>query len=169
MGLLSDKTRSVVASPKVGSLEHYFSDELATAAVSNAESSPEAAKDALLIAADYLKRGVPLPGILASHLADAIGAAMAKPQELRAKALTDELLLSAVNRRPSANWLLVGAAVERHISQGASKDRALLDVSDEYGISKTTTKRYWKEYKPRSLEFQAEIDVWRLHQKPPTF
>jgi len=158
-----------VAKPKEGSLDHYFSDERATDALANAESDPEAAKVALLIAADYVRRGAPLPGNLADHIAGAIEAAMAKPKNLRAKALTYELRLSAVNRRPKADWALIGSDVERHITRGASQDRALLDVSDKYGLSKSTAERYWNDYKSRSLELQADVDDWLHRQKPPTF
>ena len=167
MDLPTDK--AVVAPPKEGGLDHYFLDELATSALANAESDPEAAKDALLIAAGYIKRGVPLPGNLADHIAGAIEAAMAKPKERRAKALTDELSLSAVNRRPKADWALVGADVERHISEEANEDKALLDMSDKYGISKSTTLRYWNTYKSHSLVFEADFENWLSRQKPPTF
>jgi hypothetical protein len=109
MDLPTDK--AVVVKLKEEGLDHYFSDELATDALANAEFDPEAAKDALLIAGDYIKRGVPLPDILAHHIAGAIEEAMAKPKKLRAKALTDELRLSAVNRRPKADWALLGADV----------------------------------------------------------
>lgn len=168
MGLLTNKAAPVLATPEKLSLDHFFSDEAATNALANAESDPEAAKDALLIAADYINRGVPLPGILANHIAKAIEAAMAKPKKLRAKALTDELRLSAVNCRPKADWLSIGADVEFHISKGASQDRALLDVSVQYRVSKSTAERYWKEYKPRSLAFQADVEKRLLPQKPPT-
>ncbi len=156
MDLPTDK--AFVTTPKEQSLDHYFSDEVATDALAKAESDPEAAKDALLIAADYIKRGVPLPGILAHHIAGAIEAAMAKPKELRAKALTDELRLSAVNRRPKADWALVGADVEHHINEHQrGKDRALLDVSERHNIDKRTAERYWRKYKQRSAGFQADM------------
>lgn len=162
MGLLTNKTTCVVELPKVGSLDHYFSDERATAAVSNAASNPEAAKDALLIAADYLKRGVPLPGILASHLADAIEAAMEKPEKLRAKALTDELRLTANNRRPRKNYVHIGAEIEREISDHGNEEMALLKISEIHNIDKSTAWRYWQDYQSAS---KAEIKFRRAISK----
>lgn len=166
MGLLTDK-----AKPVIDKLEQYFSDEAATEALALVETSdPNAAKDALLLAAGYIERGVALPGNLAHYLVKAIETAMAEPtQKQRAKALTVALGLTALNKRPVGDWASVGADVELHISKGASEDRALLDVSDQYGISKSTTKRYWKEYQRCSLAFQADVDNKLASQKPPTF
>lgn len=171
MGMLSDKPK-----PGLDALEQYFADDAATAALSLSESDPEAAKDALLIAAGYIRRGEVLPGNLADNLAGAIEAAMAKPPRLRAKAFTDELRLTAKNRRPASNWISIGAEVERQIKGGKNQETAIGDVEANTDISFSTIQRYWKEYVKVSVKYDAEVksrSEKRVEksssQKPPTF
>lgn len=64
-----------------------------------AEADPEEAAKVLLLAAEYLRSGQRMPSQLAVFVADAFEAAMSQPQNLRAKALTDWLYLSAKNKR----------------------------------------------------------------------
>lgn len=64
-------------------LEQYFADDVATVFLGKAKSDPDAARDALLIAAGYIRRGEALPGNLADHLAGAIEAAIRYEIELR--------------------------------------------------------------------------------------
>ena len=166
MGLLTDK-----AKPVIDKLDQYLSDDAATEVLALVMTKdPNVAKEALLLAAGYIERGIALPGNLADYLVKAIETSMAKPTEKeRAKALTVALGLTGLNKPPAGDWASIGADVELHISKGASQDRALLDVSDQYGVSKSTTKRYWNKYKLGSLAFQADVEKKLLSQKPPTF
>lgn len=160
MGLLTDK-----AKPVIDKLEQYFSDDAATEALALVKTrDPDAAKDALLLAAGYIERGVALPGNLADYLVKAIETSMAKTTEKqRAKALTVALGLTGLNRRPVSDWASVGADVERHINERHNgEDRALQDVSEQYGIAKRTAERNWHDYKLASAKFEED-----LRQKVP--
>jgi hypothetical protein len=160
MGLLTDKPTPVIAAPKIDSLEHYFADDAATDALARAESDHDAARDALLIAAEYIRRGEALPGNLADHIAGAIEAAMVKPQKVRAKALTDKLHLTANNRKPKKDYVSIGAEIERHISKHSSEDKALLDICEIHNIGKSTAWRYWQDYQSASkkeIQFRRTI------------
>ncbi len=160
MGLLTDK-----AKPVIDKLEHHFSDEAATEALALVMTKdPNAAKDALLLAAGYIARGVALPGNLADYLVKAIDTSMTEPtQKKRAKALTVALGLTALNKRPVSDWASFGADVERHIKEHHSDvGKALQDVSSQYGIDMRTAERYWHDYKLASAKFEED-----LRQKVP--
>jgi hypothetical protein len=152
MGMLTDETPS-----HRDSLEQYFADDAATDALALADSDPEAAKSVLLIASGYIRRGEALPGNLAEYLVEAIETAMAKPQKLRAKALTDELMLTANNRRPAGDWARTGGEVERRVNAGESPEKAILDLSLDTGISDRTIKRYWDKYKTLAAQLDADM------------
>ncbi len=152
MGMLTDKT-----SPKRDSLEQYFADDAATDALALSDSDPDAAKKVMLIAAGYIRRGEALPGNLAEYLVEAIEAAMAKPVKLRAKALTDELGLTANNRRPRGDWATIGAEVERRVNAGESPEKAIVDLSLDTGISDRTIKRYWPKYRLAAKKFDDSL------------
>lgn len=148
MGKLTDKTP-----PKHDSLEQYFADDAATDALALLDSDPNSARDALLFVAGYIRRGEALPGNLAAFLVDAIEAAMAQPPKLRAKALTDELGLTANNRRPAGDWATIGAEVERLVKAGDSEEKAIGALSDETGVSDRTVQRYWDKYRLAAKKF----------------
>jgi hypothetical protein len=156
MGILTDKPK-----PGGNRLEQYFADDAATEALALVDSDPDAAKNALLIVADYIQRGEALPGNLADFLVAAIEAAMAKPVELRAKAFTDELGLTANNRRPAGDWLAIGAEVERLVKAGNSEEKAIGALSDETGVSDRTVKRYLDKYRLAAKKFDASFR-WNL-------
>lgn len=160
MDLPTDK-----AKPGIDKLEQYFSDDAATEVLALVMTKDtNAAKEALLLAAGYIGRGVALPGNLADYLVKAIETAMAEPtQKQRAKALTVALGLTALNRRPVSDWASVGADVERHINERHSGlGKALQDVSSQYGIDMRTAERNWHEYKLASAKFEED-----LRQKVP--
>lgn len=70
------------------------------------EADPDAASEVLALVVVYLRERKSLPGMLADYIADAFELAVAKPKELRAKQLTDELNLTANNKRKVAvTWL----------------------------------------------------------------
>jgi hypothetical protein len=154
MGMLTDKPK-----PGHNSLEHYFADDAATEALALVKTrDPDAARDALLLAAGYIQRGEVLPGNLADFLVNAIEAAMAKPTEKqRAKTLTVELGLTGLNSRPVGSWATVGGEVESRVNAGESPENACIDVSAESGISDRTVKRYWDKYKKAAAQFDADM------------
>jgi hypothetical protein len=75
--------------------------------LTRAKSDPDAAALALQWMAMSLRKYGKMPQGLADHLADAIEASMGKPAKHRAKALTDELGLTAKNRRLAADVFTV--------------------------------------------------------------
>lgn len=147
--MMSNKERNILA--------EYLADDVATDFLARAESDPDAARDALLVAAGYIRRGEAFPGNLADHLAGAIEAAMAKPEKHRAKALTDELNLTANNARLSGDWMTIGDDVERLIEGGSTQKKAFADIGLRYGISVSTVKRFWAKFVPLLAEFEADM------------
>jgi hypothetical protein len=151
---MSDKPK-----PGCNSLEQYFADDAATEALALiGTEDTNAAHDALLLAAGYIERGEPLPGNLANYLVMAITKAMAMPEHKRAKSLTDNLGLTAKNRRKKGSWSTIGGEIERRVSAGTSPENACLDVSAETGISDRTVKRYWDQYKRIAAQFDADMN-----------
>lgn len=152
------------------SLENFFADEQVTDYLAHAESDPEAARNALLIAAQYIRQGKVLPGNLANHLAGAIEAAMAKPQRSWARELSVELHLTSLNRRPADDWATIGSEVAYLIEEGHSQEDAFGKVADNYKISFETVKKYWRIYKPAADSFYADMQSHTSKgEKPPTF
>lgn len=146
-------------------LAEYFADDDATAFLAKAESDPDAARDALLIAAGYIRRGDALPGNLAEHLAGAIEAAMAKPEKLRAKALTDELNLTANNARPAGDWAHIGCEAEELVRKGLTQEKAFGKISNKYDMSEITVRRYFRQCdKAQAL---IDADLLKRGIKPP--
>lgn len=138
-------------------LEQYFADDAATDALALLDSDPNSARDALLLVAGYIERGEALPGNLADYLVYAIEAAMAKSVKLRAKALTDELGLTANNRRPVGDWATIGAEVERLVKAVDSEEKAIGALSDKTGLSDRTVKRYWDKYRLAAKKFDDSL------------
>ncbi len=128
-------------------------------ALRRADADPDAAAEALLIAADYLRRGEPLPRLLVEHLAGAIEAAMGKPAARRGSELLHELKLTARNRRPASDWLDVGAAFEQLVDDGASDTAAKTRVAADFGISETTVLSYARAYRQALALAQDAPDV----------
>ena len=101
-----------------------------------AEADPDAAAELLQLAVAYLRNRKPLPPMLADYIADAFESAALKPRDYRAKQLTDELNLTANNRRKvQADWLdayevLIG-------DSGISKNAAANKLKEKTGIGKT--------------------------------
>ena len=129
-------------------------------ALSRADSDPDAAAEALLIAAEYLRAGTPPPRDLADHLAGAIEASMRKPRDKRGAALLLELKLTARNRRPAADWFAVGAAFERLVDDEALTDStAKMKVAQDFHISESTALAYVKAYRKALASVQDDLDV----------
>lgn len=131
-------------------------DARAVDALANAPSDPEAAAQALLLAAEYIRAGAPMPKALVEHLAGAIEASMAKPKGAREKALLQELKLTALNARPK-DYYLVGQLVEDSIRRGNKPIDAIADAMGDPRVnikSPTTIKKLHKKY----LAAMAEHD-----------
>jgi hypothetical protein len=117
-------------------------------ALIRAESDPDMAAKALLIAATYFRANKPLPSHLGKFLADAIEASMNKPMENRNNHFLLELGLVALNRRPvKADWFEVGQAFEDRLDSGSSHNKAAKSVAIKFGISSSTANRLYKKYK----------------------
>lgn len=129
-------------------------DSKAIDALNWADSHADAARDALLMAAEYMRRGEALPPALAQYLCEAIECAMAKdnPKE-RARALTTELKLTAINRRPKGYWLDIGGDACELLDSGATQDSAFAEVAEKYNTSPDTVRNYWREYDKASKEY----------------
>lgn len=148
----------------------FWPDFEASEAINRAESDPEQAAKALLIAARYMREGKPLPDYLAEHLASAIEAAMLKPTESRGVELARELNLTAQNRRPAAYWYEVGnwmdgernPITEDEEPQKLSIEEVAFMAAEHFGISETTAARYYRQYmkeqEAEGLE-QAELII----------
>ncbi|MCY1436948.1 hypothetical protein D9M71_530890 [compost metagenome] len=88
-----------------------------------------------------------MPQGLADHLADAIETSMGKPAKHRAKALTDELGLTAKNRRLAADVFTVGTHIRLLMHEkGLSMSAAAGEVAHSFGISDATARKYYKSF-----------------------
>lgn len=110
------------------------------------EANPDAAAEVLLLAAEYMRAGKPLPDDIAEHLAGAFEAAMCKPQKMRGKALLRELHLTAGNRRPAdVDRYALGQRFDNLVAAGKSENAAASQVGVEYRVDDSTAKRIWKK------------------------
>jgi hypothetical protein len=123
--------------------------------IRRAQINGDDAAKALLILAQYLRTGEPVPSNLAKYLADAIEASMAKDGKTRASELLVELGLKAKNRRIIADWLEIGCTVEEQLDSGKSKFNAFLDVAEMFGISEKTVQTYFNQYQKALLITEA--------------
>lgn len=121
--------------------------------LSAAPGDPEAAAEALRLAARYIREGKPLPDPLAGHLADAIDAAMAKPTRARAKEFARELHLTALNARPKGDLFEIGREFEALRRRGLTVESAYARLVESYkvdasqpNLSESTIKRRVREY-----------------------
>lgn len=115
--------------------------------LTQAQSDPEAAALALRWIARSLREYGKMPQGLAVHLADAIDVSMGKPAKYRAKALTDELGLTAKNRRPGADFYTVGVHIRLLMHErGLSMSAAAGEVAHSFGISDSTARAYYKRF-----------------------
>ncbi len=112
------------------------------------EADPDAAAKLLLLSAEYLRNRQPMPSMLADYIADAFESAAVKPREHRPKQLTDELRLTANNKRKAnADWLdayevikanpnkkphAQAAELAKHAGIGQTKADELIKKASEY-------------------------------------
>ena len=114
-----------------------------------ADSDPDEAARALLIAAEFIRAGKPLPCDLANFLAGAIEASMGKPQAYRNKAFLLELKLTSAGRRPVKTPFLndPGERLCSYMEAGQSQNIAASQVAADFdGISESTAVRLGKKY-----------------------
>lgn len=84
-------------------------------AIRSAPSDPEKAAEVLLLAAEYMRSGQPMPKELVDYVAGAFHAAMLKPVQYRVRALALELNLEASGRRPSEfDWMHALTIIENN-------------------------------------------------------
>lgn len=138
-------------------LYEYFADDVATDFLAQAESNPNAAKEALILAASYIRRREALPGNLADYLAGAIEKAMKEPEMNRAKALTDNLYLTVNNRRPIADWVMICSEVEQLINEGSTQKKAFEDLANNYNVDEGTIKNHFRKYKVVVKQIDEEM------------
>lgn len=75
-------------------------------AIRLAPTDPDKAAEVLVIAAEFLRSGRPMPLELVDYVAGAFHAAMLKPEQHRARALLLELNLAVDGRRPRGfDWM----------------------------------------------------------------
>lgn len=114
--------------------------------------SKEKAKEALLMAAQIIREGKPLPMGMAEWLAGAIESAINSPfLHAPDSGDTGHALLVALgfrnnNRRKSVDWLDVGDLVERRIYSGMNKTTAIRGAAAEIGIGYGTAQSAYSKY-----------------------
>jgi hypothetical protein len=111
-----------------------------------AESNSDAAAERLQLAAIYLRElDHHFPYGLGRFLADAFDiAALKKTPQERAKALAEELQLTARNRRPVSPY--VGSLMWSLVESGLSQSESAKNVARKYNVSsKTANRAYLKE------------------------
>lgn len=68
------------------------------------------------------------------------------PAGSRAEELTYSLHLTARNRRPAGDWLLIGGEFEELVRAGATQAKAKAEIAEKYEIDERTAKRYWCQF-----------------------
>ncbi len=133
-------------------------------------SHPDAAADALMLVAGYLRRHEAVPSELARYLADAIEASMSKPNKIRAKVFTNNLHLTGNNRRPAGYWYDIGRDADNLIDDGKKQADAFSEIAEKYNsypqmrISEETVKKYWREYRA-ALKIDREISNAEMYER----
>ncbi|CDI01527.1 hypothetical protein BN873_150315 [Candidatus Competibacter denitrificans Run_A_D11] len=118
----------------------------ATEALEKIQQDAQGAADALLIAAEYIQSGTPLPNDLSRWLCGAIEKSMCQPKAKRGDALLLELGFTRHHRRKAAQWYAVGTAFDYLVDQGESQNQAASQVAVDFKISESTAVRCWQKY-----------------------
>ena len=122
---------------------HVF-DSCAFELLKWAPSDWRAAQKALAHAANYLKQNEPLPDPLQKWIADAFEVAAAKDSNKEAaRALGEELHLTAKNRRPTADPFLVAWDISELMEGKVTYEEAVAQVAEIYGIKDGAAKRFY--------------------------
>jgi hypothetical protein len=132
-----------------------------------ADADPEQAAVILREAADFLKKGEPLPYPLALFLAEAFEKAMRKAPSVRGSELLLNLKLKANNRRKVAvNFEHVGRDFEECRSKNMTVLKSSLVIAERYGISESSVIRSHKKYlRFRAAEMEKESAIQEEEQR----
>jgi len=138
-------------------------DPEAIRAVAKAPSSHEEAAKALLIAADYIQQGQPVPFFLSGWLAGSIKSAMENPLRYdphngdKGNALLVALHLKANNRRPAdyseykvycyMAERMESKVVEGRLVKAISQNKAAKRAAEEFGFSASKAHDIYREQK----------------------
>jgi hypothetical protein len=126
----------------------------------HAEADPKAAADVLLLASEYLETGQRMPIMLADFIAGAFKSAALKPREYQAKALTDELFLTANNkRRARIDWLDAYDIVQR-MPNATSNMQAEALVAHSANIANQSKNDAWSIGKTKADELIKEAKTY---------
>lgn len=132
-----------------------------------AKTNPDAAAQAIVLAAEYIRAGKPLPKELAEHIAGAFENAMSAPREKRGHVLLQKLHLKHGNRPPKdLDWYEIGQDVDMLVQKGLSQFDAAteicVDLQETMGVklSESTVLRLWRDvYRPaREAHDKASLD-----------
>lgn len=122
-------------SPKLDSLFDAQVFEL----IQKASADPDSAAELLIFAAEYMRLRKQLPDMLADYLAAALESSALKPRRYRAKQLTDELHLTANNRRKfSLSWVDAYELLRR--SDGKSQNQLSDELAHKFNVSRETAR-----------------------------
>lgn len=124
--------------------------------LNRAKANPDAAAQVIVLAAEYIRAGKPLPKELAEHIAGAFENAMSAPREKRGQVLLRKLHLKPGNRRPKdLDWYEIGQhvhnLVEKGLSQFDAAAQTCVDLQDSVDVklSESTVLRLWRDvYRP---------------------
>lgn len=142
--------------------------------VNRASSDPEAAVEALLMSAKYIRNGEPLPDDLANFLADGIETAMKNPARYdphnadRGRALLVALHLGANNKRTAKAdgytvynymfWLVDGGIDDDGAPlKGISQNDAAQLAAKKFDISVSTAKRLYRKWENIEKEYELAV------------
>ena len=136
----------------------------------NYESSPDKAAEYLKLVIEPLRNGEAVPDPVATFLANAIELAMAKrTTKEKIKALTDELFLTANNRRAKGDLLVIGRDFDEHYNAEINRRKELGEssrgaqafvtkiISKKYEISSSLARTHWINWKKAMADYRAEM------------
>lgn len=125
-------------------------DARVTELLDRTEANADAAAQVLLLAAEYMRAGKPLPDDLAEHIAGAFEAAMHKPSKMRGDALLLELHIKIPHTRPAdVSWFEVGQHFDHLCHELGTQTAAATQTAIDFNISESTATRIWRDhYKP---------------------
>lgn len=123
-------------------------------AIARAELSSKNAEEALLLAAEFIRSGEPIPPKMAEYLADAIESAIKEPwkhdpnytpEKGKGRALAVAFKLEANNRRPATiQHRVIREKMKMKMAAGLSQNQAAKVVAEGMGLSVSNVKRIFK-------------------------
>lgn len=123
-------------------------------AIARAELSSKNAEEALLLAAEFIRSGEPLPLEMVEYLAGAIESAIKEPwkhdpnytpEKGKGRALAVAFKLEANSRRPvTIQHRVIREKMKMKMAEGLSQNQAAKAVADGMGLSVSNVKRIFK-------------------------